>query len=470
MDILLTHAYYLYEDPHELAVMKPYPPLGLLYISSYLKSRGFTVGVFDATFARPADFRELLARERPPVVGVYCTLMTRGQALRMIREAKDVGAFVVVGGPEPTNYVEEYLDRGADAIVIGEGEQTLEELLPRLAGSAPRALEQVAGLAFRGDDGAIVRTAARPGVKDLDALPFPDRAAIDIPAYLRVWREHHGVGPVSLITARGCPFTCNWCSHSVFGYTHRRRSPENVVAELEQILETYGPDQVWYADDVFTIHHAWFFKYAELLKQRGLRVPFETISREDRLNERVVATLAEMGCQKLWIGAESGSQKVLEEMQRRTSAERVREMTHLLQRHGIAVGMFIMLGYEGEGLEDIQATIDHLKVANPDTVLTTVAYPIKGTKYYDRLAADGRVKALKAWEAGSDRDYAVLGRHSRRFYAFATRRLVNELAFHRQRRSGQPNYPRMAKALVNAGLGHLGMLLTQREVERGQPA
>ena len=465
MDVLLTHAYYLYEDPHELAVMKPYPPLGLLYVSSHLKARGFDVDVFDTTFARPNELEAYLARERPPVVGVYANLMTRGNALRAIQAARAAGSIVVVGGPDPANYLDEYLSRGADVIVIGEGELTLEALLRHVARHGLASLETIDGIAFRAADGRIVRTEPRALIPDLDAQPFPDRAAIDIPRYVQVWRDHHGMGSVSLITARGCPYTCTWCSHAVFGYSHRRRSPANVVQEVEQIVSEYHPDMLWYADDVFTINHRWLREYAAALEQRGLKLPFETISREDRLNEEVVATLERMGCARLWIGAESGSQRVLDAMKRRTNAERMRQMVHLLQRHHIEVGMFIMLGYEGEERSDIEATVDHLKQANPDTFLTTVAYPIKGTPYYDGVA--DRVVARRAWDEGSDRDYTVRGRHSPRYYGFATRWMVNEVALHRQRHAPGRSYRRLARAFVNARIGRLGMLLTEREVERG---
>ncbi|HET6317845.1 MAG TPA: radical SAM protein, partial [Chloroflexota bacterium] len=324
VDVLLTHGYYLYEDPHELAVMKPYPPLGLLYISSHLKARGYAVEVFDTTFSSPADLEAHLQRTRPPVVGIYANLMTRVQVLRAISAAKDAGSFVVLGGPDPANYLDEYLSRGADAIVIGEGELTLEELLAK--GSDD--LSAISGVAYL-QDGQIVRNEPRQMIPDLDAQPFPDRAAIDLHQYVKVWRKHHGQGSVSLITARGCPYTCTWCSHAVFGYSHRRRSPANVVAEVQQIVDTYAPELLWYADDVFTINHKWLHEYAELLERNGLKLPFETISREDRLNEEVVQTLARMGCQRLWIGAESGSQRVLDLMKRRTDAERVKAMVHL---------------------------------------------------------------------------------------------------------------------------------------------
>jgi radical SAM superfamily enzyme YgiQ (UPF0313 family) len=461
VDVLLTHGYFLGEDEHELEVMRPYPPLGLLYISAHLKERGFAPEIFDSTFSAPAEFERFVARERPPVVGIYCNMMTRRNALRMIPACRAAGAAVVVGGPDPVNYAAEYLDAGADVVVVGEGELTLEELLRR----GLDGLGEVEGIVYRQEGGRLVTTPPRPYLADLDAQPFPDRAAIDIPAYMRVWKEHHGTSAVSLITARGCPYKCTWCSHAVFGYSHRRRSAANVADELEQIVGTYRPDIVWYADDVFTIHHRWLRTYAEELDRRGLRVPFETISREDRLNEEVVETLARMGCFRLWIGSESGSQRVLDGMLRRTNAERVREMVRLLQRHGIEAGMFIMLGYEGEELADLEATVEHLKLAIPDQLLTTVAYPIKGTPYYD--AVGDRVRALKPWADGSDRDLTVAGRHSRRFYEHATRWLVNEVAHERLVQAGGGLPARRLRSLVNAKRGRLGMLLTQHQVEEG---
>ncbi len=466
MDILLTHGYCMYEDPHEMEVMKPYPPLGILYISSHLKSRGFDVSVFDMTFKSLSAFAEYVARERPPVVGIYSNLMTRPRIVKMIQHCGDAGSLVVVGGPDAANYPEEYINRGATAVVIGEGELTLEELVPHLARYGANNMEHILGIVYRDGDGKIVRTPERPYIADLTAQPFPDRAAIDIPEYVRVWKDNHGKGSVSLITARGCPYTCKWCSHAVYGYTHRRRSPENVADELQLIIDTYNPDMVWYADDVFTIHRGWFLQYVEELKKRGIKIPFETISREDRLKEDIVKGLAEIGCFRIWVGAESGSQRILDSMKRKTNAEGVIEVTHRLQRHGIEAGMFIMLGYDGEEMEDLQASVDLLKRSNPDVFLTTVAYPIKGTPYFKDV--EDRIIALKSWDEGSDRDFTVAGRHSRRFYQHATRWMVNEVKLHKQRQNPERDVLALTKAAINVQRGRVGMLLTQGEVERGQ--
>jgi anaerobic magnesium-protoporphyrin IX monomethyl ester cyclase len=464
MDILLTHGYFLYEDPHELKVMKPYPPLGILYISSYLKSKGFEVDVFDTTFSSFDAFSTYIERERPSVVGIYTNLMTKFNVLRMIPVCKAVGAKVILGGPEPAYYAREYLHVGADVVVKGEGELTLEELLPHLAQKGMEGIGAINGIAYLDDNGKLIETFPRPQIPDLSAHPWPDREAIDIEAYMQVWKTHHGKSSVSVIQARGCPYTCTWCSHSVFGNTHRRRTPDDAADEVVWIQERYNPDQLWYADDVFTINSRWFFQYAEALKKRGVRIPFECISRADRLNEEIIKTLAEMGCYRLWNGSESGSQTVLDAMQRKVHVEDVQAKTHLLQKYGIEAGMFIMLGYEAEGIKELDETVEHLKISNPDVFLTTVAYPIKGTPYYAEVEI--RVLSEKAWHERSDRDLTVEGRYSRRFYSFATRWMVNEVALHRANTKGGVSLKRKAKLWLNAKVGRLGMALTQGEQEK----
>jgi radical SAM superfamily enzyme YgiQ (UPF0313 family) len=302
--------------------------------------------------------------------------------------------------------------------VPGEGELVLERLL---AGHpAPE------GVIYRDDStGMVVRTPAAPQIRDLDALPWPDRERIDIPRYLAAWRERHGTGSVSLITARGCPYSCRWCSHSTYGQTHRRRSPSAVADEAEWILQHYGPEMLWYADDVFTIHHGWTLQYARELKDRGIRIPFECITRADRLNPRIVDTLAEMGCFRVWIGSESGSQRVLDAMQRGVRVEQVQDAVGWARTRGIQAGMFLMWGYEGEQIEDIEATVEHVKKCRPDVFLTTVSYPIKGTGYYNDVR--DKLVSIGEWSKSTDRDWHIRGRHSRRYFQFADQLLRNSM-------------------------------------------
>jgi anaerobic magnesium-protoporphyrin IX monomethyl ester cyclase len=437
MDLLLTHGYFLYEDPKELQIMKPYPPLGILYICSHLRKQGMEVEVFDSTFSSREQLFARLQQGPPKVLGVYANLMTRSNVIEILGVARQAGWQTVVGGPEPGAYVSEYLDAGADVVVIGEGELTMEELVPALGFHSLGALHRVDGIVFRDGDGSIVRTKPRQQIRDLDAQPWPDRQLIDFSRYVKTWREHHGQGSVSLITARGCPYHCRWCSHEVFGKTHRRRKPSAVADELEWLVQQYQPDMAWMADDVFTIHAGWLFEYAEELKRRSLKLPFECISRADRLNLRVVETLADMGCFRVWIGSESGSQRILDAMERGVTVEQVRDAVALCRSHKIQTGMFLMWGYEGEELSDIEATVEHVKKTDPDIFFTTVAYPIKGTPYY--LEVENQVKAFKPWNLGSDREVGIRGRHSRQFYSHADKLLRNTVELERLTKTAVSN-------------------------------
>jgi radical SAM superfamily enzyme YgiQ (UPF0313 family) len=460
-DILLTHGYFLAEDEKEQQIMKPYPPLGLLYISAYMGRAGFDAEIYDSTWGTKSELFARLANEPGGVLGIYTNLITRANVLAIVGEAKRHGWTVVLGGPESANYTEQYIAHGADVVVVGEGEETLAELLPRLTAKGPHHLHGIAGTTFRDDDGKVVANEPRAQIADLDSLPWPDRERIDLPRYVEAWRTHHGMGSVNLITARGCPYKCNWCSHAVFGYSYRRRSFLDCADELEHIHGTYRPDQVWYSDDVFTINHKWLFNYAAELKRRGLKLPFETISRADRMmKEEVLATLAEMGCYRIWIGAESGSQRILNSMQRGVTVEQVEWATKAAQRHGIQVGMFLMWGYDGEELEDIEATIEQLKKWNPDVFLTTVAYPIKNTPYFNKVAANAVL--TKDWSAASDRDYAIKDRHSRAYYKHADTWLRSEMAAMRSERED----PAQAAALRGDALAaRRSLLATAQEVE-----
>ena len=454
MDILLAHGHFLAEDAQERRIMRPYPPLGLLYLSAHLKGAGFDVDVFDSTFRTRAELAERLQKDRPRVAGFSVNLMTKASIVRLIALARRAGALVVLGGPDPPHHAEEYLDYGADAVVIGEGEATLAELLSHLR-RQPRGRDwhEVAGLVFRAE-GRTVRTPPRPLLPDLDALPWPDRDAVSVETYLGAWRRRHGRGSVSLVTARGCPFTCTWCSRSVFGETHRRRSVSAVADEAQAILERYRPEQLWYADDVFAIHRGWTLAFADEMARRGLRAPFECISRAERIDDDVADALARLGCFRVWIGSESGSQRVLDAMKRRVGLEQIRAATRRLQARRIEVGYFVMLGYPGEDEADLEATVSHLKAARPDTFLTTVAYPIKGTPYYDEVA--DRVTGA-SWADASDRDLRVRGRRSSGYYRWARRWMTAEVA--RERFWRERRFARAARAAALAGAGRLGMKL-----------
>jgi radical SAM superfamily enzyme YgiQ (UPF0313 family) len=250
----------------------------------------------------------------------------------------------------------------------------------------------------------------------------------------------------------------------VYGKTHRRRKPASVADELEWILGRYNPDLLWFADDVFTIHHGWLAQFAAEMKRRGLRIRFECISRADRINERAADLLAELGCFRVWIGSESGSQRILDRMRRGVTVQQVQSAVAMCKARGLQTGMFLMWGYEGEELDDIEATIRHVKVSNPDIFLTTVAYPIRGTAYFD--AVKDQVVGPKVWAESSDRDFQIRGRHSRRYYQNVDRLLRAEIELDRLMNSEAPGQViaqgELRQRIVQA---QEGMKATVEEVE-----
>jgi anaerobic magnesium-protoporphyrin IX monomethyl ester cyclase len=427
-DLLLTHGYFLLEDPKERQIMKPYAPLGILYLCSHLRNKGFNVDVFDTTFSSRKELFELLRGAKPSVLGIYANLMTRANVVEILGVAREAGWKTIVGGPEPGAYTQEYLSAGADFVVTGEGEMTMEELLQAFRCNETD-FTKITGLSWLDENGTLLQNPPRGQIADLDRQPWPARDAIEIERYVETWRTHHGTGSINFLTARGCPFRCNWCSHQVYGQSHRRRDPVLVVDEVEWLLGRYSPDIVWVSDDVFTINHAWIRSYAAEMKRRSLHIPFECISRADRLNAEMLDILAELGCFRIWIGSESGSQRILDAMDRGVKVEQVQEAVRMTRERGIQSGMFLMWGYEGEEMEDIEATVQHVRKSNPDVFLTTVSYPIKGTPYYKRVV--DRLVQLEPWGKSSDREFRIKGRHSRHFYAQADKLLRSEVEHER---------------------------------------
>lgn len=412
--------------------MKPYAPLGILSIAAYLEQHGHPAELFDTTFSSKEEFRTMLLAERPDVVGIYTNLMTKVnvlEAIAFIRSRPELAATrVVLGGPEVTHHVAKFLEHGADVIVIGEGEETMRELIEAWTSPLPISLHNIPGIAFA-EGGATVRTPERALLKKIDELPMPKRGGIRIERYLETWKRHHGTSAVSVSTMRGCPYSCRWCSRAVYGGSYRRRSPKLVVDEIELIRERYSPDSIWFVDDVFTINHRWLEEFAAEVSERGVSFRYECITRADRLNERAVELLRQSGCFRVWIGAESGSQRVLDAMDRRVSVDQVRSMIQLSRRHGIETGTFIMLGYPGETEQDILETIDHLKRSSPDHFTVTVAYPIAGTPLFEDVG--DIITDRPDWSTSTDRDIDFQRPYSRRYYRFATSRIRHEVEAHR---------------------------------------
>lgn len=431
MNILLTHGYFLKEDPAEQKIMMPYPPQGLLHINAYLTANGISSRLFDATFSSFYELTTFLLENRPEILGIYCNLLTRINIVKIIRfirkEETLENTIIILGGPDIRYHTENYLAGGANFCVIGEGEETLRELITQLEAGISD-FSGIHGIAYKGDKGDVISTQARPFIKNIDDLPFPDFDQVPLLHYFHAWKKHHGFSSMTVSTMRGCPYTCKWCSKAVYGNSYRRRSPEKVVMELARLNELYHPDQYWFVDDVFTISKKWMQDFLHHLQKNNLKIRYECITRADKMDEETVNLLKETGCFKVWIGGESGSQKVLDRMDRRVSAEQVREMIIMSKKAGLETGTFLMLGYPGETLGDIVETLHHLKLAHPDHFTLTLAYPIKGTAFYEEVATTLREPISGHWGDYSDRDLDFRRTYKTGFYKHAMRFLNHQMA------------------------------------------
>jgi anaerobic magnesium-protoporphyrin IX monomethyl ester cyclase len=445
----LTHCYFLEDDEKEQQIMRPYPPLGILYISGYLDVHGIENEVFDTTFSTKKAFRTYLLTHKPKLIGIYVNLMTKLNVLDAIRfiEENLPETIIILGGPEVRYSAENFLRYGAHYIVIGEGEETMRELVNALVlipaefgthislQASDKPHRTIPGIAFL-EDSKFVQNPEREKIKDLNDLAIPNRKKINLRQYLDTWKKFHGKNTLSVSTMRGCPYTCKWCSRGVYGLSYRRRNPDKVVAELAQIKQDYNPDSLWFVDDVFTISHRWLTSFRDELVRQNVLISYECITRADRLSEEVILILKETGCFRVWIGAESGSQKVIDLMDRRVDVNQVRDMIKLTRKHGIEAGTFIMLGYPGETEEDIEETIRHLKDSNPDHFTITVAYPIKGTELYQEIEATQTTKL--DWSSSTDRQVDFQRTYSRKYYDYAVKRVINEVNYFKAKNQWPP--------------------------------
>jgi radical SAM superfamily enzyme YgiQ (UPF0313 family) len=430
MNILLTHGYFLHEDEKEKKIMRPYVPLGILYISAWLEKHGYDNEIFDSTFSSFDQLSSTIENNKPRIVAIYTNLMTKLNVLRIIRYIRSRPELhqtkIVLGGPEVRNHADNFLQHGADFIVLGEGEESMLELTNYII-NGEGSISAISGIIYKDATGGLCKTNEREKLKDLDRLPLPNRQKVNLQLYFDAWKEKHGTSSITLNTMRGCPYSCKWCSRAVYGASYRRRTPAHVADEIAWIQENYSVDSIWFVDDVFTISHKWLAAFNTELKSRNLKVAYECITRADRMNEEVVKQLKESGCFRVWIGAESGSQKVIDLMDRRVEVGQVRDMIHLAKRYGIEAGTFIMVGYPGETKEDIFETARHLKSSDPDHFTITVAYPIKGTPLYEEV--ESRFIEQLSWDKSTDRDIDFKRTYTRRYYDYAVKMISNEVYF-----------------------------------------
>lgn len=391
MKVLFTHSYFLQFDEKQRVQRKPYPPLATIQAASYLRENQFNVSLFDTNFSNSAEeILPYLENEKIDVLVIYddgfnyltkmCLTTMREAAYEMIAMAKARNIPVFVSSSDSTDHFESYLEKGADAIFLGEADETLLEVCDAIRNQ--QSFSHIDGIAYN-DGQKVVKNKARKILTDLGALPLPAWDLVNIEPYKKAWSKH-GYFSINLATTRGCPFKCNWCAKPIYGNRYNSRPPQHVVDEIKLIKSLFEFDHIWFCDDIFGLKPNWVQEFSSIMVKEDLKIPFKIQSRADLLvKDDTVKSLAKAGCDEVWIGAESGSQKILDAMDKGTSIEQIEKSTVLMKSHGIKPCFFLQFGYLGENWDDVNATFKMLFTLMPHDIGVSVSYPLPGTKFYD---------------------------------------------------------------------------------------
>jgi anaerobic magnesium-protoporphyrin IX monomethyl ester cyclase len=440
LSILVCHSYFLRLDQKQIARAKPYPPLATLQVVSLLREAGHRVSFFDAMLADGIEeYDQLLVSESPQLVLFYednfnflskmCLATMRQAACDMIGSARLCGARVIAAGPDVSDAPGPYLRAGADLALIGEGLGTLLELLPRLdvqlgadTADLVRGLSGVASLS----GGRVLKASGTKGLALAQDAGLAAWDLVDIDRYRAVWMKAHGYFSLNMAASRGCSFRCSWCSKPIWGNHYLQRSALEVAAEMAHLKRAFSPDHIWFADDIFGFRVDWVTQFAAATRAASAQIPFNIQTRADLISERMALALRDAGCREAWIGAESGSQKVLDAMNKGTTVSEILAARECLKSVGIRVGFFIQLGYIDEQIEDLMATRDLLTSAQPDEIGVSVSYPLPGTKFYDLVKAQLRAKTH--WQESNDLDMMFQGTYTSDFYRVVRNLLHDQIS------------------------------------------
>jgi anaerobic magnesium-protoporphyrin IX monomethyl ester cyclase len=423
LDVLFSHSYYYKFDSKQWKNKTPYPPLGTLYAASFLREHYYTVDLFDTNLAKnPKEIVPYLVKYQPKIFVIYddcfnyltkmCLTKMRTAAFEMISIVKEIGCKVIVCSSDASDHFKMYLDRGADFVIQGEGEMTLKELTDCL--TKGNSYLNIDGIIYKNQDEIIINN-KRSVLKNLDTLPLPAWDLVDMSTYKKVWLSGGKEFTLNIVTTRGCPFKCNWCAKPIYGNRYNSHSPEYIVKHIEYLTNTYGVKRFWMCDDIFGLKPNWVQEFNKELKAKKLSISFYMQSRVDLLlKEDTIDALYESGLEEVWVGAESGSQSILDAMDKGTTVEQIYEATKFLKEKKINVAFFIQFGYLGETIEDINKTIKMIKELQPDNLGVSVSYPLPGTKFYEKVKDDLKYKAN--WTDSDDLDMMFDGTFHSKYY------------------------------------------------------
>jgi anaerobic magnesium-protoporphyrin IX monomethyl ester cyclase len=423
-NVVLTHSYHLANDPKQLRKMQPYAPLGTLYAAAALRSADISVAVFDTTLQDPLEaFAHTLRRHRPSIVVIYeddfnflskmCLTSVRATAKRIAQIAQATGAIVIAHGSDASDHAADYLEAGVDYVLTGEAEQTLAELCKHLLTAQP--IESIPGVLRRDARGHLLHSSS-DNVKNTGwaQIPRAARELIDLEPYRQAWTSAHGYFSANVVSSRGCPYQCNWCAKPISGNKFQVRPAEAVVAEIRELKELYGVQHIWFGDDIFALNRKWTEEFADAMQKQNCILPFKIQSRADLMTQATVDALARAGCAEVWMGIESGSQKILDAMEKGLRVTDVRGARERLADAGIRACYFLQFGYPGESWAEIQQTLSLVRSTRPDDIGVSVSYPLPGTSFYERVRAQIGVK--RNWTDSDDLCVMFTAAYNNEFY------------------------------------------------------
>ena len=422
--VLITHSYYYKFDSKQWKSKRYYPPLGTLYAASILREAGADLIFHDTNLLNNAsEIQPLLQQHNPDILLIYddgfnyltkmCLTNMREAAFEMIKMGSSSGCVVIVCNSDSTDHYAEYLEVGADYIIMGEGEHTLKELYGKLQ-KDNFDLSEIQGIVYQ-SDGRIVKNQPRQVIKDLDSLPLPAWDLVDMEQYKSIWLKNHRYFSLNIATTRGCPYDCNWCAKPIYGKKYNSRSPENVVLEIDFLVRKYGVSHFWFCDDIFGLQKGWVSQFRKLVKQKNLKFTYTVQSRADLvIKDNIAEDMAATGVDIVWLGAESGSQKILDAMNKGQTVEEIAEARHVLGKNGVGVAFFIQFGYLGEELEDIRKTINMVLDLMPDDIGISISYPLPGTIFHQQVKKELYEKAN--WADSDDLALMYKGTFSADYY------------------------------------------------------
>lgn len=357
-----------------------FPPLGLGYIAAYLKQHNISVDLADCTFLNREEALEKVRSSDPTIVGIYSMFTMKDKAIQMARLLRENCKLLVAGGPLPTLNSAVFL-HDFDVVVNGEGEETMLELAREVEKGAD--LSRVRGITFKEKD-KLKSTPSRKVIQSLDNIPFPARELFDHQAYKNYYAKKFGYTATSMITSRGCPFNCDFCSRPIFGNELRIRAAANIVDEIETV-QALGYERVWFADDCFTLNRRRLIGICKEIVHRRIRIEWECLSRVDTIDREMTERMKRAGCVRVFFGMESGNDSVLSLMKKRATTKQAKEAVYTTKKSGVQVGAFFIVGYPGETNETILDTVRFASSLPLDYLSFTLPYPIPGTPLYDRV-------------------------------------------------------------------------------------